>query len=104
LTEERDLDGLACLDTLTLLHKDLASVFASVLSVQAGHTVLLWVVALLEGLQSGHEVVSTSDTRCDNTLGDTGSDGTLDDSGNRVHGSHNLRLELGRNMELDLLE
>jgi hypothetical protein len=33
LSEERDLDWLADLDSLTLLHKDLASVLASVLAV-----------------------------------------------------------------------
>lgn len=104
LTEERNLDRLARLDTLTLLNEDLTSVLATILAVQAGNTVLLGVVAFLEGLESGHKVMSTGDTRCDDTLGDTSSDGTLDNGSDRVHGPDNLGLELGRDVELDLLE
>jgi hypothetical protein len=98
LTEERNLDRLARLDTLALLHKDLTSVLATILAVQARNTVLLGMVAFLEWLKSGHKVMSTSDTRCDDTLGDTGSDGTLDNGSDRVHRSDNLGLELGRNV------
>lgn len=54
LTEEADLDGLADLDTLALLHEDLAGVLASVTAIQTGHTVLLRVVSLLEWLQGCH--------------------------------------------------
>jgi hypothetical protein len=104
LAEERDLDRLASLDTLTLLHENLTSVLATVLAVQTGHTVLLRMVALFEGLEGGHEVVSTSDTRCDDALRDTSSNGTLDNGGDRVHRSYNLGLELRRHVELDLLE
>ena len=104
LTEERNLDRLACLDTLTLLHKDLTSVLATILAVQAGDTVLLGVVTFLEGLEGGHKVMSTGDTRCDDALGDTSSDGTLDNGGDRVHGADNLGLELRRNVKFDLLE
>ena len=50
LSEKRDLDRLADLDPLTLLHKDLSGVLASVLAIQRWHTVLLRVVALLERL------------------------------------------------------
>ena len=61
-------------------------------------------MAFLEGLKSRHEVMPTSDTVCDNTFGDTGGDGTLDNGGDRVHGSDNLGLELRRHVKLDLLE
>lgn len=104
MSEERDLDGLANLDTLTFLHKDLARVLASILSVEGWDAVLFWVVALLERLESGHEVMPAGDTVCDNTFSDTGSDGTLDDGGDGVHGSDDLGLELGWNVELNLLE
>lgn len=104
MSEERDLDRLANLDTLTFLHKDLASVLASVLSVERWDTVLFWVVALLERLESGHEVMSTSDTVCDDALSNTGSDGTLDDGSDGIHGSDDLGLELRRDVKLDLLE
>jgi hypothetical protein len=104
LTEEADLDRLPDLDTLTLLDKDLAGVLASVSAVQAGYSVLLRVVSLLEGLKSGHEIVSTSDTVGDNSLGDTGGNSTLNNGGYRVHRANNLSLILGRHVKLDLLE
>lgn len=50
LSEEGDFDGLADLDTLTLLDKDLSGVFAPIFAVERGHTVLLGVVTFLEGL------------------------------------------------------
>jgi hypothetical protein len=104
LTEERNLDRLARLDTLTLLHKDLTSVLATILAVQARNTVLLGMVAFLEWLKSGHKVMPASDTRCDDTLGNTSGDGTFNNGSDRVHGSDNLGLELRGNVELDLLE
>jgi hypothetical protein len=104
LSEERDLDWLADLDTLALLHKDLARVLASVLAVERWDAVLFWVVALLERLQGSHEVVSAGDTVRDDSLCDTSCDGALDDSGDGVHGPDDLGLELRRDVELDLLE
>ena len=104
LAEKRNLDRLANLDLLALLHKDLPGEFASIFAVEGGNTVSLRMIALLEGLQGGHKVVSTSDSVGDDTLGDAGCDGALDDSGNGVHGADDLGLELRRNMELDLLE
>jgi hypothetical protein len=81
LSEERNLDWLADLDTLALLHKDLPSVLAPILTIQGGHTVLFWVVTLLERLKGGHEIMSTGDTMRYNPFGDTGRNGTLDDGG-----------------------
>jgi hypothetical protein len=104
LSEERDLNWLANLDTLALLHKDLASVLASVFSIEGWDAVLFWVVAFFEWLESCHEVMPTGNTVCDNTFCDTGSDSTLDDGSDRVHGSDDLGLELGWDVELDLLE
>lgn len=104
LSEERDLDGLANLDSLSLLHEDLPCVLASVLAIERGHTILLRVVPLLERLQGSHEVVPSRNTRGDDTLGNTGRDSSLDDRSDGVHGSHNLVLELRRHMQLDLLE
>ena len=79
LPEERHLDGFADLDTLALLHEYLPGVLAAVFSVQTRHAVLLGVMAFLERLQRSHEVVTTSDTMCDDALGDTGCDGTFND-------------------------
>ena len=104
LSEERDLDWLTNLDTLSLLHEDLASVLASVLAVQGGHTVLLGVVAFFEWLESSHEVMTTGNTMCDNALSNTSRNSTLDNSRDRVHRSHDLGLELWRHVKLDLLE
>jgi hypothetical protein len=104
LSEEGNLDGLANLYTLALLHKDLASILASIFSVQGWNTVLFWVMTFLEWLEGGHEVMPTSDTVCDNTLCDTSSDGTLDNSSDGIHGSDDLGLELRWHVELDLLE
>jgi hypothetical protein len=89
---------------LTFLHENLACVLAPVLAVERRHAVLFRVVALLERLQSCHEVVSARNARCDDTFGDTSCDSTLDDGGDGVHGSDDLVLELRRNMELNLLE
>lgn len=104
LSEERDLDRLANLDSLALLHEDLAGVFASVFAIERGHSVLFGVVAFFEGLQGCHEVVTTCNTRSDDTLGNTSSDSTLDDGGDGVHGTDDLVLELRRDVQLDLLE
>lgn len=46
----------------------------------------------------------SSNTVGDDSLGDTRSDGSLDDSSDRVHRTNDLGLELGRHVELDLLE
>lgn len=104
LTEEADLDWLANLDTLALLHEDLAGVLASVSAIQTGHPVLFRVVSLLEWLQRGHQVVSTSDTVSNHSLSNTCRDSTLDDGRHRVHGSDDLALILRRDVKLDLLE
>jgi hypothetical protein len=104
LSEERHLDWLANLDTLTLLYEDLASVLASILSVQRWNTVLFWVVTLFEWLESRHEVMSAGNTMGNDTLGDTSCDSALYDSSDRVHGSDDLGLELRRHVKFDLLE
>ena len=104
LSEERNLDRLADLDSLALLYEDLACVLAPVLSIERRHTVLFGVVTLLERLQGCHEVVATSNARGDDTLGNTSSDSTLHDGGDGVHGSDDLVLELRRDVQLDLLE
>lgn len=104
MSEEGNLDRLAALDLLALLDKNLAGELASVLAIERGHTVRLGMVTLLEGLESGHEVVATGDTVGDDSLGDTGGDGALDNGGDGVHGSDDLGLELRRDMQLDLLE
>lgn len=104
LPEERNLDRFANLYSLTLLHEDLTSEFAPILAIKRRNTVLLGMVTLLEWLQGCHEVVSSSNTMRDDALGNASSDGTFDDCCHRVHRTHNLGLELGRHMELDLLE
>ena len=104
LSEERNLDWLANLDSLALLDEDLASIFAAILAIQRRDTILFGVVTLLEGLESSHEIMSTSDTVSNDTLSDTGGDGTLDDGGHRVHGADDLGLELRWHVKLDLLE
>jgi hypothetical protein len=104
LSEERDLNRLADLDSLALLHEDLSRVLASVLSVERGNTVLLRVMTLLERLQSRHEVMSSRHTGGDDTFRDTSGDCTLDDSSHGVHRPDDLVLELRWDVELDLLE
>lgn len=104
LPEERNLDRFANLDSLTLLHEDLAGVLAPVFAVERRNTVLLRVVAFLERLQGRHEVVSAGDTGGNDTLCDTGGDGTFDDRGDRVHWSDDLVLELWWDVKFDLLE
>jgi len=61
-------------------------------------------VAFLERLQSGHKVVSSCDTRSDDTLRNTSSDCTLNNGRHGVHRPDDLVLELRRYMQLDLLE
>lgn len=104
LPKETDLNRLPNLNPLPLLHKDLARVLAAILAIQGGHTVLLRVVPLLERLQRSHEVVPARDAVRDDALGDAGCDGAFDDGGYGVHGSHDFGLELGRDVEFDLLE
>lgn len=104
LSEERHLDRLSDLDSLALLHENLSGVLATVLAVEGRHAVLLWVVAFLERLQGGHEVMSSGDTRRDDALGDTSGHGSLDNCGHGIHGSNNLVLELRWNVQFDLLE
>src|SRR6187402_3394106 len=48
--------------------------------------------------------MTTSHAGCDHPLSDTSSNGTLNDSGNGIHRSDNLGLELRWDMEFDLLE
>lgn len=104
LSEEADLHRLSDLDPLPLLHKYLPSVLASIFAVQTWYTILFRVVALLEGLQGGHEIVPASDTGGDDALGDTGCDGAFDDGSDGIHGTYDFGLELWGNVELDLLE
>ncbi len=61
-------------------------------------------MALFERLQGCHQVVTTSYTRCDDALGNTGCDGALDNGSDRVHGTNDFGLELRRDMEFNLLE
>ena len=61
-------------------------------------------MALLEGLQSRHEVVPTGNTGSHHALGYTGGDGSLDDGSDGVHGTDYFGLELWGDVELDLLE
>lgn len=104
LTEEADFDGLADLDSLPFLDKNLSCVFASVLSIQAGHAVLFWMMAFFEWLQCGHEVVSTCYSRCDDSFCDPCSDSSFDNGGDRIHRTDDLCLELRWDVQLDLLE
>lgn len=104
LSEEANLDRLANLDPFALLDENLAGVLAAIAAIQTGNPVLLRVIAFLERLQRGHEVVSTRDTVRNHTFRDTGCHGALDDGGYRVHRPNHLCLVLGRHMELDLLE
>jgi hypothetical protein len=104
LSEKGDLDGLANLDSLAFLHEDLARVLASILAVERWNTVLFGVMALLERLESGHEVMSAGDAVCDDTFCDTGGNGTFDNGGDRVHRTDDLGLELWGHVKFDLLE
>lgn len=104
LAEKANLDRLADLDALPFLHEDLPRVLAAVLAVQAGHAVLLRVMAFFERLQRRHQVVAARDTGGDDALGDAGGDGAFDDGGDRVHGSDDFGLELWGDVQFDLLE
>lgn len=104
MTEEADLDGLSDLNTLSFLYENLASIFASVSAVQTGYSVLFGVVTLFEWLQGGHQVVTTSDTVSDHSLGDTCCYSTLDDGSDGIHGTDDLGLVLRWDVKLDLLE
>jgi hypothetical protein len=104
LPEKRHLNWLSNLDALALGDKDLASVLAAVFAVQTRDAVLFRVMALLERLQRSHEIVTTGHTGGDDPLRDTSRDGALDDGRDRVHGPHDLALELRRHVQLDLLE
>jgi hypothetical protein len=61
-------------------------------------------MTFFERLQGSHEVVTASDAVRDNSLSDTGCDGAFDDGGDGIHGAHDFGLELGWDMEFDLLE
>lgn len=104
MPEEADLHRFSDFDPLSLLHKDLPCILASIFAVQTRDTVLFGVVAFFERLQGRHEVVATSDTGGDDTLGDAGSDSTFNDGSHGVHRSYDLGLELWGNVEFDLLE
>lgn len=104
LSEERHLVRFSILDFLSLVHKDLSRELASVLAIERRYSVGLGVVALLEGLQCGHEVVTSGDTVSNNTFRNTSGNSTLDNGSHRVHGSNHLGLELRGHMKLDLLE
>lgn len=104
LPKERHFHWLTILDPLSLLHKDLPCILASIFAVETRDTVLFWMMTLFERLESRHQVVASSYTRCDDALGDTRCDCTFDNGGDRVHGADNFGLELRGNVELDLLE
>jgi hypothetical protein len=104
LPEKRDLDWLANLDSLALLHENLTSILASVFAVERGYAILFRVVAFLEGLEGCHKIVSSSNTVRDDTLGDTSGDSTLYNGGDGIHRSNYLGLELWRHVEFNLLE
>ena len=104
LPEKADLDWFSNLDPLSLLHEDLPSVFATIFTIEGGYTVLFWVVAFFERLEGSHKVMPTRNTVCDDTFGDTCCDGSFDDGGDGVHGTDDLGLELGWDVEFDLLE
>jgi hypothetical protein len=104
LPKETNLDWLPNLDPLSLLHKDLSSVLASIFAIKGGDTVLFWVMAFFERLQGGHKIMPTGHTVGDDTFGDTSCDGSFDDGGDGVHGSDDFGLKLGWDVEFDLLE
>ena len=104
LPEEANFDWLANLDSLSFLHEYLPCIFAPVFTVQTGHTVLSRVVAFFEGLKGSHQVVTTGNAGGNHTLCDTGCDGAFDDGGDGVHGAYDFGLELGGNVEFNLLE
>lgn len=104
LSEKGHFVRLPVLDFLSLVHKDLSRELASVLAIERRDSVGLGVVALLEGLQCGHEVVASGNTVSNDSLRNTSGNGTLDDGSHRVHGSNHLGLELRGHMKLDLLE
>ena len=104
MSEEADLHWFPNLDPLSLLHKDLPCVLASIFAVQTWNTVLFRVVTLFEGLQSRHEIVTASNAGCDDTLGDTGCDSAFDDGSDGIHRANDFCLELWRDVKLDLLE
>ena len=104
LSEEADLYWLSDLDPLSLLHKDLPCILASIFAIQTWYTILFRVVALFKGLQSRHEVMTASYTGGDDALGDTSCDGAFDDGSDRVHRANDFGLELWGYVEFDLLE
>ena len=61
-------------------------------------------MSLFEGLKGCHEVVTTSYSRCDDTLRDTSRYRTFNDGCDRVHRADDFGLELWGNVQLDLLE
>ncbi len=61
-------------------------------------------MAFFEGLKGCHEVVTTGDTGGDDSLGDAGCNGAFDDGGDGVHWPDDFLLELGWDVEFDLLE
>lgn len=61
-------------------------------------------MALFEGLQGRHEIVTASYTGSDDTLGDTSCDSTFDDGSDGIHRANDFGLKLWGNVELDLLE
>ena len=104
LSEEADLHWLSNLDPLSLLHKDLPGILASIFAVQTWYTILFRVMALFEGLQGRHEVVAASYAGSDDALSDTGCDSAFDDGSDGVHRADYFRLELWGYVKFDLLE
>lgn len=104
LSEEAHFNGLPNLDPLALLNKYLPSILAAIFPVQAWHTVLFWMMAFFEGLQSCHKVVASSNSGSYHPFGNAGCDSSFDNGGDRVHRSHHFGLKLRRDVQFDLLE
>lgn len=104
LSEEADLHWLPNLHSLSFLHEDLPRVLAAILSIQRGNTVLFRVMAFSERLESSHQIMPSGDTGSDDTFSDTGSNCTLDNGSDRVHGTDYLGLVLWWHVESNLLE
>lgn len=104
LPKKANLHGLPNLNPLPLLHKDLPRILTPIFPVKTWDAVGFGVVAFFERLEGRHEVVAARDAGGDDALGDAGGHGAFDDGGDGVHGAHDFGLELGWNVELDLLE
>jgi hypothetical protein len=104
LAEKADLDRLTDLDSLSLLHEYLSGILAPIPTIKTGNTVLLRVVSFFEGLECGHQIMSTRNTMGNHSFCDTCCHGALDNRSDGVHWSDDFGLILRRYVQLDLLE